>query len=144
MPHIPEHAPKVSTRSVYRYARESLRKRIQQDRQTDSYTDGLSKTTFLDFHWHGSKIFSFWEGYSPLERMTLDLPFQTEIISQYRRIYDTPEFHGSVYRLPLLEGAEPRKLWLVEETICIHFTDPQIVHCTSSRVRGSANYSFSN
>jgi len=34
MPHITEHAPKVSTRSVYPYARESLRKRIQQDRQT--------------------------------------------------------------------------------------------------------------
>jgi len=25
---------------------------------------------------------SFWEGNSPLERITLDLPFQTEIISQ--------------------------------------------------------------
>jgi len=34
MPHITERAPKVSTRSVYPYARESLRKKLQQDRQT--------------------------------------------------------------------------------------------------------------
>jgi len=31
MPHITEHAPNVSTRSVNPYARESLRKRLQQD-----------------------------------------------------------------------------------------------------------------
>ena len=36
MPHITEHAPKVSTWSVYPYARESLRKMIRQDRQTDN------------------------------------------------------------------------------------------------------------
>jgi len=54
MPHITEHAPKVSTRLVYTCARESLRKRIQQDRQTarqidtHTHTDGLSKTIFLD------------------------------------------------------------------------------------------------
>jgi len=34
MPHITEHAPKVSTRSVNPYARESLREKLQQDRQT--------------------------------------------------------------------------------------------------------------
>jgi len=45
MPHVSEHAPKVSTRTVNPYACESLRKRIQQDRHTP---DGLSKTTFLD------------------------------------------------------------------------------------------------
>ena len=55
-----EHAPKVSTRSVNPYARESSPKRLQQDRQrdrqtdrhthrdTDTFTNGLSKTTFLD------------------------------------------------------------------------------------------------
>jgi len=52
MPHITEHAPKVSTRSIYPYARESLREKLQQDgqtgRQTHTHTDGLSKTTFLD------------------------------------------------------------------------------------------------
>jgi len=48
MPHITEHTPKVLTRSVNPYARESSRKRQEQDRQTDSHTDGLSKTTFLD------------------------------------------------------------------------------------------------
>jgi len=39
MPHVTEHAPKVSTRSLYSYARESLRKRLHQDRHTDSHTD---------------------------------------------------------------------------------------------------------
>jgi len=34
MPNVTKHASKVSTRSVYPYARESLRKRLQQDRQT--------------------------------------------------------------------------------------------------------------
>jgi len=34
MRNITKHAPKVSCRSVYPCARESLRKRIQQDRQT--------------------------------------------------------------------------------------------------------------
>jgi len=48
MPHITEHAPKVSSRLVYPYARKSLRKKLQQDRQTDSHTDGLSLTNFLD------------------------------------------------------------------------------------------------
>jgi len=38
MPYIAEHAPKVSTRSVYPYARETLRKRIQQDRHTNTHT----------------------------------------------------------------------------------------------------------
>jgi len=59
MPHITKHSPKVSTRSVYPYARESLRMLVQDrqagrqtyrhsDRQTNRHTDGLSKTTFLD------------------------------------------------------------------------------------------------
>jgi len=36
MPHTTKHAPKVSTRSVYPYARarDSLREKLQQDRQT--------------------------------------------------------------------------------------------------------------
>ena len=42
MPHITKRAPKVSTRSVYPYARESLRDKLQQDRQTDRYTDRQS------------------------------------------------------------------------------------------------------
>jgi len=44
------------------------------------------------------KIFSFWEGYSPLERITLDLPFQTEIISQTRVILWWPFLTGNVVR----------------------------------------------
>jgi len=44
MPDITQHAPKVSTRSVDPYARESSREKRQRDR----HTDGLSKTTFLD------------------------------------------------------------------------------------------------
>ena len=48
MPHITEHTPKVSTLSVYPCARESLRKRIQQDRETHTHSHRLSKTTFLD------------------------------------------------------------------------------------------------
>jgi len=56
MPHVTEHTPKVSTRSVKPYACESSREKRQQDRQTvgqtdgqtDRHTDGLSKTTFLD------------------------------------------------------------------------------------------------
>jgi len=39
MPHVTEHTPKVSTRSVNPYARESLREKRQQDRQTDRHTD---------------------------------------------------------------------------------------------------------
>ena len=35
-PYVTEHALKVSTRSVYPYARESLREKLQQDRQTDN------------------------------------------------------------------------------------------------------------
>jgi len=48
MPHVTEHAPKVSTRSVNPYARESSREKLQQDRHTHTHSDGLSKTTFLD------------------------------------------------------------------------------------------------
>jgi len=52
MPHVTEHTPKVSTRSVNPYTRESSREKRQQDRrsdrQTHRHTDGLSKTTFLD------------------------------------------------------------------------------------------------
>jgi len=51
MPHVTEHAPKVSTRSVNPYARESSREKRQQgrqtDRQTDTHTHRLPKTTFL-------------------------------------------------------------------------------------------------
>jgi len=36
MPHVTEHYPKVSTRSVKRYACESSREKRQQDRQTDT------------------------------------------------------------------------------------------------------------
>ena len=39
MPHVTEHTPKVSTRSVNPYARESLREKRQQDRRTDGKTD---------------------------------------------------------------------------------------------------------
>jgi len=35
MPHVTEHAPEVSTRSVNPYARESSREKLQQDRQTN-------------------------------------------------------------------------------------------------------------
>jgi len=45
MPHVTEHTPKVSTRSVKPYACESSR---ESDSKTDRHTDGLSKTTFLD------------------------------------------------------------------------------------------------
>ena len=56
MPHVTEHTPKVSTRSVKPYACESSREKRQQDREQDrqtdrhthTHTDGLSKTTFLD------------------------------------------------------------------------------------------------
>jgi len=43
MPHVTKHVPKVSTRSVYPYARESVRKRLQQDRQTDRPTHTLRR-----------------------------------------------------------------------------------------------------
>jgi len=46
MPHVTEHTPKVSTRSVKSYACESSREKRQQDRQTDRHTDGLSKNHF--------------------------------------------------------------------------------------------------
>jgi len=39
MPHVTEHTPKVSTRSVNPYARESLREKRQQDRRSDRRTD---------------------------------------------------------------------------------------------------------
>jgi len=48
MPHVTEHTPKVSSRSVYSYARDSSPEKRQQDRRSDRHTDGLSKTTFLD------------------------------------------------------------------------------------------------
>ena len=48
MAHVTEHTPKVSTRSINPYARESSREKRQQDGRTDRQTDGLSKTTFLD------------------------------------------------------------------------------------------------
>jgi len=37
MPHVTEHTPKVSTRSVKPYACESSREKWQQDRQTDTH-----------------------------------------------------------------------------------------------------------
>ena len=37
MPHITEHAPKFSTRSVNLYARENLQKKLQQDRRTERH-----------------------------------------------------------------------------------------------------------
>ena len=40
MPHVTEHTPKVSTRSVKPYACESSREKRQQDRQTEGQTDG--------------------------------------------------------------------------------------------------------
>jgi len=46
MPLITGHAPKVYTRSIYPYARDSSRKKLQQDRHTHRDTDGLSKTLF--------------------------------------------------------------------------------------------------
>ena len=53
MPRKTDHAPKVSTRSVYPYARESSREKRQQgreaDRQTHTHADELS--TFLDVLW---------------------------------------------------------------------------------------------
>jgi len=56
MPHVTKHTPKVSTRSINPYARESWREKRQQGRQTDGrtdrrtsrHTDRLSKTTFLE------------------------------------------------------------------------------------------------
>jgi len=48
MSYVTEHTPRVSTRSVKPYARESSREKRKQDRRTDGHTDGLSKTTFLD------------------------------------------------------------------------------------------------
>jgi len=50
MPRMTKHALKVSTRSVNPYARESLREKRQQERQTHTHTrtDGLSKTSLLD------------------------------------------------------------------------------------------------
>jgi len=45
-PHITEHAPKVSTRSVHTYARKGTAR--QTDGQTHTHTEGSSKTTFLD------------------------------------------------------------------------------------------------
>ena len=73
MPHVTEHTPKVSTRLVNPYSRESSREKRQQDRQTDrpkplfstfwgSYIPNpvLSRSRFFArcqyFHWHGSKI----------------------------------------------------------------------------------------
>jgi len=38
MPHVTEHTPKVSTRSVKPYARESSREKRQQDRRSDRQT----------------------------------------------------------------------------------------------------------
>jgi len=38
MPYVTEHTPKVSTRSVNSYARESSREKRQQNRQTDRQT----------------------------------------------------------------------------------------------------------
>jgi len=84
MPHVTEHTPKVSTRSVKPYACESSREKRQQDRQTASQPDRqtdtqtdcskplfstfwglcipnpvLSRSRFFArcqyFHWHGSK-----------------------------------------------------------------------------------------
>jgi len=40
MPHVTEHTPKVSTRSVNPYPRESSREKRQQDRRSDRQTDG--------------------------------------------------------------------------------------------------------
>jgi len=40
MPYIPEHAPKVSARSVYPCARDCLRERIQLDRQMEGEEGG--------------------------------------------------------------------------------------------------------
>jgi len=44
MPHITEHAPKVSTRSVEPYARESSRKKLQTDTQTHTYKQTHTQT----------------------------------------------------------------------------------------------------
>jgi len=50
MPHITTHARKVSSRAVYLYACERLRKEAtaRHTRQTDHRIEGLSKTTFFD------------------------------------------------------------------------------------------------
>jgi len=49
MPHMIEQAPEVSNRSVYPYARESLRKKLQQDRQKDRLTSQIQSYLKLDF-----------------------------------------------------------------------------------------------
>jgi len=59
MPHMTEHAPKVSTRSVNPYARESSWKKLQQVRRTDRHTGGLTTATFLDVSIVTNPVLSF-------------------------------------------------------------------------------------
>jgi len=50
MPHVTEHTPKVSTRSVKPYACESSREKRQQDRQTARQTDRHTHRRIVQNH----------------------------------------------------------------------------------------------
>jgi len=50
MPHVTEHTPKVSTRSVKPYARESSREKRQQDGQTVRQTDRQTHRRIVQNH----------------------------------------------------------------------------------------------
>jgi len=81
MPHVTEYTPKVLTRSVNPYARESSREKRQQDGQTDRRTD---TQTNRQTHTHRGNVPNFFsrrfEGCSSQIRPYLKLDFLHDAI----------------------------------------------------------------
>ena len=75
MPHVTEHTPKVSTRSVKSYACESSREKRQQDRRTDG-TDRHTGLTGTQTDYPKLLFSTFWGLYSTSQiRSYLEVDF---------------------------------------------------------------------